>query len=83
MEEAGCCPPIESEYRLAIPLHEDEEPYDTLPYYPEEITEMYLGLAMDKTDKADITGKAKAVTPDIAIFQAKRGADNTIAFDRL
>jgi hypothetical protein len=73
----------ECEYRLAIPLDEDEEPYDTLPYYPEEITEMYLGLAMDKTDKADITGKAKAVNPDIAIFQAKRGADNAIAFDRL
>ena len=36
----------ESEYRLAIPLGEDEEPYDTLLYHPEEITEIYLGLAI-------------------------------------
>jgi hypothetical protein len=73
----------ECEYRLAIPLDEDEEPYETLPYYPEEITEMYLGLAMDKTDKADITAKATAVNPEIAIFQAKRGGGNAIVFDRL
>jgi hypothetical protein len=73
----------ECEYRLAIPLGEDEEPYDTLPYHPEEITEMYLGLAMDERDKADITGKATAVNPDIAISQAKRGGDNAIVFDRL
>jgi hypothetical protein len=44
---------------------------------------MYLGLAMDERDKADITGKATAVSPDIAIFQAKRGGDNAIVFDRL
>ena len=73
----------ECEYRLAIPLGEDEEPYDTLPYYPEEIMEMYLGLAMTETDKADITAKARAVNPDITIFQAKRDADNAIVFDRL
>jgi hypothetical protein len=73
----------ECEYRLAIPLDEDEEPYETLPYYPEEITEMYLGLAMAETDNADITVKAKAVNPNIAIFQAKRGSDNAIVFDRL
>jgi hypothetical protein len=37
----------ECEYRLAIPLAQNEGPYDTLSYHPEEITEIYLGLAMD------------------------------------
>ena len=49
----------ESEYRLAIPLGKDEMPYDTLPYHAEEITEMYLGVEMDETNKRDIVAKAK------------------------
>ena len=57
--------------------------YDTLPYYPEEITEMYLGVAMDNKDKDEIVARAKAVNPNIAIFQAKRDAKGAIAFDRI
>jgi Protein of unknown function (DUF2971) len=72
----------ECEYRLAIPLGKDEEPYDTVPYHAEEITELYLGLAMKKADKDDIIAKAKTVNPDIAIFQAKRDPTSAIAFDR-
>jgi hypothetical protein len=72
----------ECEYRLAIPLGQDEEPYDTLPYHAEEITELYLGLAMEKADKDDIVAKAKAVNPDIAIFRVKRDPTSAIAFDR-
>jgi Protein of unknown function (DUF2971) len=71
----------ECEYRLAIPLGEDEEPYETLKYDPEEITELYLGLAMDEKDKEDIIGKARALNPKIAIFQAKRDAKGNIVFD--
>jgi hypothetical protein len=73
----------ESEYRLAIALGKNEKPYDTLPYHPEEVTEMYLGLAMDKKDKDDIIAKAKALNPKIAIFQAKRDVKGAIAFDRI
>jgi Protein of unknown function (DUF2971) len=73
----------ECEYRLAISLGEDEEPYETLRYYPEEITELYLGLAMDEKDKKDIVGKAQALNPNIAIFQAKRNAKGIIVFDAL
>src|SRR5258707_1322369 len=62
----------ECEYRLAIPLGQDEEPFDTLPYHPEEITEMYLGLAMDPMDRDEIVAKARALNQDIAIFQEKR-----------
>jgi hypothetical protein len=72
----------ESEYRLAIPLRQGEEPWDTLKFHPEEITELYLGLAMDEADKADILAKAKSLNPSIAVFQAKRGNDGKkLAFD--
>lgn len=64
----------EGEYRLAIPIGQDEEPWDTLKFHPEEITELYLGLAMEAADKADISAKAKALNPAIAVFQMKRGA---------
>jgi hypothetical protein len=72
----------EREYRLAIPLGQDEGPYDTLPYHSEEISEMYLGLAMDPKDRNEIVAKARTVNPDIAIFQAKRDTTGTIAFDQ-
>jgi hypothetical protein len=73
----------ECEYRLAIPLGKDEEPYDTMSYHPEEITEIYLGHAMDKVDKDDIVAKAKAVNSEIAIFQTKRDAKGAIMFDKV
>jgi hypothetical protein len=48
----------ESEYRLAIPVLPRDEPWDTLTYHPEEITELYLGLAMDDIDRNEIVGLA-------------------------
>ena len=71
----------ESEYRLAVPLGENEKPYDTLSFHPEEITEMYLGLAMESKDMEVIVAKARAINPDIAIFQAKTKADGVITFE--
>jgi Protein of unknown function (DUF2971) len=71
----------EGEYRLAIPLGADEEPWETLKFHPEEITELYLGLAMDEADRADILAKAKALNPGIAVFQMKRSADGELAAD--
>jgi Protein of unknown function (DUF2971) len=72
----------ESEYRLAIPLGQGEEPYETLKFHPEEITELYLGLAIDEADKADIQAKAKALNPNIAVFQSKRDTHGKLAFGR-
>ena len=71
----------EGEYRLAIPLREGEPPWNTMKYHPEEITELYLGLAMTKEDKKDIISKAKALNPDIIIFQAARDANTKLTFD--
>lgn len=72
----------ESEYRLAIPVREGED-WNMLAYHPEEITELYLGLVMSKENKDEIIGKAKTVNPNIAIFQTSRGANQTLAFQKL
>ena len=72
----------ETEYRLAIPLLQGED-WVALPYHPEEITELYLGLAMTKQNKDEIIGKAKAVNPKIAIFQTFRDANQTLTFQKL
>ena len=53
-----------------------------MSYHPEEITEMYLGLAMEPEDKADIVAKAMSVNPDIAIFQVGRDAKDVIVFNK-
>ena len=71
----------EAEYRLAIPLGEGEPPYNLLKFHPEEITELYLGLAMTKEDKEEMVSKAKALNPEIAIFQAGRDAIATLTFN--
>ncbi|MGY3036596.1 hypothetical protein ACVIIV_005766 [Bradyrhizobium sp. USDA 4354] len=71
----------ESEYRLAIPLQQGEEPWNTLPYHPEEITELYLGAAMIEADKKEIIALAKAVNPGIAVFQAMLGPGGKVTFE--
>ena len=73
----------EGEYRLAIPIGKNEKPWNTRPYHPEEITELYLGLEMEKSDIEDIVGKAHTVNPDIAIFRAKRDGGGKLIFDQL
>jgi Protein of unknown function (DUF2971) len=73
----------ENEYRLAIPMRQNEEPWNTLPYHPEEIVELCLGLAMEKADIDHIVGMALAVNPNIAIFRAKRWPDGSLGFDRV
>ncbi len=73
----------EGEYRLAIPILSGQPPWNTLKYHPEEITELYLGCAMQQADKEDIVSKAKVLNPEIAIFQAVRGAGTKLTFQRI
>ena len=72
----------EGEYRLAIPIRRSEPPWDTLTYHPEEITELYLGLAMTMEDRDEIVAMANARNPKIAVFQAIRDADAKLTFNR-
>lgn len=60
----------ESEYRLAIPLRQNEEAWNTLSYHSEEITELYLGAAMEQSDINEIIAMARAVNPNIKIFSS-------------
>ncbi len=64
----------EKEYRLVIPLDEGEDDWSLLKFHPEEITELYLGLAMDEAIKSEVVEKAVAINPAIVVFQMKRDA---------
>ena len=70
----------ESEYRLVIPVMEDEKPWNTLPYHPEEITELYLGLSMGQADSDEIQYAARAINPGIIVFKANRSGDGKLDF---
>jgi hypothetical protein len=70
---------FENEYRLAI-RSDMEGDWEMLPYHPEEITELYLGLAMTKADRIEIAGKAKAVNPKMSIFQGSRDPGRKLTF---
>lgn len=71
----------EAEYRLAIPLRKGERPWNVLDYHPEEVTELYLGLAMTNEDKDEIIATAKDRNPNISIFQAERDGKQKLKFN--
>ncbi len=73
----------ENEYRLVIPAREGEKEWDTLPYHPEEIPELFLGLAMTQDNADDIVAKTRALNPSIAIARARRDGDDKLVFDKL
>jgi len=70
----------ENEYRLAIPIHADGRDWNTLPYYSEEISELYLGHKMPDETKKEITGLSQAVNPEIAIFDILLGGNGKLSF---
>jgi hypothetical protein len=70
----------ECEYRLSIPLGPNEVPWSTLPYYPEEITEVYLGMNMADTTKVELIALARAVNPRMCIFQMQRDHDGALVY---
>ena len=55
--------------------------WNTDPYNPEEITELYIGLSMERRDADRIVGMAQAVNPRIAVFRMKRGGDGSLEFE--
>ena len=73
----------EGEYRLAIWIGKDQPPWNTDPYYPEEITELYLGLEMERSDSEDIVSKARDINPDIAIYRVNRDCGGKLVFDQV
>ena len=73
----------ESEYRLAIPMRQGEEPWNTLRFHPEVITELYLGLAIENADMEEIIQTARAINPEILVFQAQRNGDRRLRFRKV
>ena len=72
----------EREYRLAIPLRKNEEPWNTDPYHPEEIAELYLGLEMEEGNVGRVISMAIATNPKITIYKVKRTPDGIFGFDQ-
>ena len=69
----------EKEYRLAIPVPDGID-WNTMPYHPEEIAELCLGAKMNDTIKREVIDLAKAVNPEIGIFQSIIEANGQISF---
>ncbi len=69
----------EREYRLAIPLREGED-WNTMPYHPEEISELYLGAKQSDALKTEIVKLAQAVNPTIKIFDAALDNQGKLSF---
>jgi len=65
----------ESEYRLAIPLGHGERDWTTLPYHPEELSEIHIGANASPDFRQEIILLAKSVRPQIQIFQISRDAN--------
>jgi len=71
----------EQEFRLAIPIHADDE-WNTLPYRPEEITELYLGHKISDGNKDEIVRLAQAVNPEIVIIETSLDTEGNVTFRR-
>jgi Protein of unknown function (DUF2971) len=63
----------EQEQRLAIPIPSGEQ-WDVMPCHPEEISEVILGAKMNDQIKEKVMTLAKALNPEIAIYQAVKGS---------
>lgn len=70
----------EKEYRLAIPIHADGQDWNTMPYHPEEITELYLGDKMPDETKKEIIDLSQAVNPEMAVFDTLLGGSGKLVF---
>lgn len=73
----------EGEYRLAIPLRIGEDEWNTDHFHPKEISELYLGLGMEKEFSEEVTYLARAVNPNVTIFRMQRHKDGKLASSRI
>jgi hypothetical protein len=69
----------EQEYRLAIPIFDGED-WNMLPYHPEEISELYLGLKTTEETSSEIASLALAMNPEISMFRAFLDPNKKISF---
>lgn len=60
----------EKEYRLAIPIFDDEENWNTSSYHPTEISELYLGAKISNELKNEVIYLARKINPHVNIFNS-------------
>jgi hypothetical protein len=58
----------EQEYRLSVALRVGEHPWETLAYYPEEVTELHIGPNMNDAVKQEIIQLGRDRNPNIKVF---------------
>jgi hypothetical protein len=68
----------ESEYRLAIPLGHGERDWTTMPYHPEELSEIHTGANASPDFRREIILLAKSVHPQIQTFQISRDGSGAL-----
>lgn len=62
----------EEEVRIFIPNRVPEgQAAVFLPFYPEELCELYFGCRMDAPSRAELTSLARALNPQVALFDVK------------
>lgn len=69
----------EQEYRLAIPMLEDRD-WNTMPFHPEEIVDLYLGAKISTELKSECIRLAKVINPNINIYQCVIGSAEGVSF---
>lgn len=62
----------EKEWRIVAGLRDKSQPYEILPYAPEEVGSVYLGCKMNDDDKKEIIDIVKRKYPTAKIFQAEK-----------
>jgi hypothetical protein len=70
----------EEELRLAMPILTHEEPWNTLPYHPEEIVELYLGHEVEKLVEDEVVSSAKSRNPNIKIYRSRLLKNDKLVF---
>ena len=69
----------ENEYRLVAPII-GAESWNTMPYHPEEIPELYFGKNTSIATKAELTALAKWRNPNVKIFHSCVQPDGRVLF---
>jgi hypothetical protein len=72
---------VEDEYRLAIPII-NEDPWEIRPYYPEELTELYLGLELGSEETIEIVNLARKVNSHIKVYSMHRLDNGELCYGR-
>lgn len=70
----------EEEYRLVIPVLDNEAPWDTLSYHSEEISELFLGAKIEDSIEEKIVSSARVRNSKIKIYRTNIQKNDKLSF---